>query len=404
MLKAPALIASLLLCYAAGAESTTGDARLAAVEQLTEDYDQAMKAFYDLPRPESPTPEEQIALYDAIPIWDFAPRFVEIIDAEPADEAALRACQWIIDRTLNVGNNDRPMYAADQRAWQVLASHHVTRPVLIERCAAATYYHGAAQQLFLRGLLERDDLTRAQTGFAKLALAELLTKDYELCERGFGPPADPDAYIQHVIEASDPRWSADLTSENAERALREAIGLFREVLDKYADVPVEFTAPGFRDLENYGEKASKSLYALEHLTRGAVLPNITGEDLDGKPLDLADYRGKVVLISVWFTGCGPCMAMIPQEKKLLEEYHGKPFALLGVCNDSSRETAQQTAKDKEMGWPSWYDGAGRPIARRLNVLGWPSTYLLDQKGRIVAKQLRSEELDQKIAELMTEVD
>jgi hypothetical protein len=53
-----------------------------------------------------------------------------------------------------------------------------------------------------------------------------------------------------------------------------------------------------------------------------------------------------------------------------------------------------------MDWPCWFDGGNGPIARDWNVLSWPSIYILDEKGVIVAKHLRGDALDTKLAELM----
>ena len=160
------------------------------------------------------------------------------------------------------------------------------------------------------------------------------------------------------------------------------------------------SAPGFRHLKILGDKAGKSLHALEHLAIGCKAPDTVGKDLQGQPLDLKVYRGQVVVLTFWFTGCGPCMGFVPQEKRLIETYKGRPFALLSVCNDAELASAQKTAAEHEMDWPCWFDGENGPIARDWNVLGWPGVYVLDKQGRIVAKHLRGDELDEQIAELM----
>jgi thiol-disulfide isomerase/thioredoxin len=139
-----------------------------------------------------------------------------------------------------------------------------------------------------------------------------------------------------------------------------------------------------------------------HLTIGSESPNIAGKDLHGRPLDLLKYRGSVVVLSFWFTGCGPCMGMIPHEQRLVETYKGRPFALLGVCTDESVDEARKTAEEHKMDWPCWFDGGNGPIARDWKVISWPTIYVLDKTGRIVTHQLGGEQLDKKIAELMDE--
>lgn len=386
------------------AQPVLGEDRLARVEALSSQYDQEMQAFYDTDWPEDPTPAEKIERYRAIPIWKYVPQFVALIDAQPDDEAAFRACQWIIDRTKNVGNNERSMFGADQRAWQVLAAHHIDRPDLPELCARAVLYNGSAQQQFLRDVLQRNNLPSEHVGFATLTLAELLAHKFELCSLDRNPPDDPDEYTKFMFEQRDPDWGKELTPANAPLFREESARLFRTVLDQYADFPITFSAPYFRDLETYGDKAKKSLHALEHLTVGSEMPDIVGTDLNGEPLELRDFRGKVVMISAWFTGCGPCIGLIPQEKRVVERYKDQPFALLGVCGDDTREQAQQTAAEHQMDWPCWFGGGlDGPIVRDLNILSWPTIFILDPEGRIAAKQLQGDKLDAKIAELLKAV-
>ena len=255
-------------------------------------------------------------------------------------------------------------------------------------CLQAVHYDGPAQQQFLRGSLARPDLSRDQRGFATLALAELLARKVEYCEDASEQAAaPPDEFLSYLKLRQSPEWGRDHVAANAEKFKAESTQLFREVLENYADVPVTISAPLFRDLKNLGEKAGKSLHALEHLTIGAQGPAIAGSDLQGQPLDLADYRGKVVVLSFWFTGCGPCVGFIPQERQLIETYRDRPFALLGVCTDEAAEDGRKTAAEHKIGWPCWFDGANGPIARNWNVLHWPSVYVLDKQGRIAAKDL-----------------
>ena len=209
-----------------------------------------------------------------------------------------------------------------------------------------------------------------------------------------------DEFDQYLKDRESPEFGQDFLPSNAAKFKAESRQLFREVQDRYADVPVTISAPRFRDLKNLGEKADKSLHALEHLTVGADVPNIVGKDLHGQPLDLHDYRGKVVVLSFWFSSCGPCMAMVPDEQKLVATHEGQPFALLGICSDETLDEVQKTIADRKIDWPCWYDGKAGPIVHDYNILHWPTIYLLDQSGKIAAKDLRGEDLEAKIDELI----
>jgi thiol-disulfide isomerase/thioredoxin len=374
--------------------------RVAELERLTTEYAAAEQKFFDLPTEPELTDAESIQRYEAFPAWEFLPRFLALAEARPDDETAFRACQWIIDRERNVGNDDRRIYRIDQRAWEIIAAHHAGRDDLPTLCLRASEYPAPAQEKFLRALLKQEGLKHDGRGFATIALAELLAKSHGRIEFYANRPAGKTEFVKFLERQRDPDWEKALAPANAPQLKAEAAGLYRKVLAEYADVPVTISEPGFRRLKNLGEKASKSLHALEHLTIGSPAPTIVGTDLRGEILDLADYKGKVIVLSFWFTGCGPCMALVPQEQRLIETYKDRPFALVSVCTDATRDQAQKTAQEHGIAWPCWFDGENGPIARDWNVLSWPTIYVLDRSGKIVARQLRGEDLDAKLKELL----
>jgi thiol-disulfide isomerase/thioredoxin len=137
---------------------------------------------------------------------------------------------------------------------------------------------------------------------------------------------------------------------------------------------------------------------LPNLKADRPAPPIVGEDLDGRPLRLEDYQGKVVLVVFWGSWCGPCMAMVPHERKLYEQYRDRPFVLLGVNCGDTREKAKATVEDKGMAWRSWWDGEQirGPIETDYNVPHWPTTFVIDAQGIFCAIDARDEELDRAI--------
>ncbi|HEX4145975.1 MAG TPA: TlpA disulfide reductase family protein [Pirellulales bacterium] len=378
-----------------------GADRLAEAKSLIAQYESAEKAFFEAPVASDAGLAELSARYEDFPCWRFLPRFVALAEAQPDDGAAFLCCDWIIERAGNVGNRDKLMFPANQKAWRMCAKYHAQGDGLPMLCLRAVQYDGAAQEEFLRDVLARPDLSRPETGFATLALAELLAHRVDDCDFREAQKALPRSnYQEYQVSREDPDRYPELDAENASKFKAESIQLFRRVLADYSDVPVTISAPGFRRLKNLGEKAGKSLHALEYLTIGSQCPNLVGEDLQGQPLDLLKYRGRVVVVTFWFTGCGPCMDLVPREQRLIEIYKDRPFALLSVCTDQSRETAQATAAEHKMNWPCWFDGENGPIAHEWNVQSWPTTYVLDPSGRIVAKHLRGEQLDAAVARLM----
>jgi hypothetical protein len=94
--------------------------------------------------------------------------------------------------------------------------------------------------------------------------------------------------------------------------------------------------------------------------------------------------------------------MYPHERSLVQRLEGKPFALLGINSDSSREALKETLKKEHITWRSWWDGGSTegPIASRWDVSSWPTTYVLDHHGVIRFRNVRREELDKAVEALL----
>ena len=97
--------------------------------------------------------------------------------------------------------------------------------------------------------------------------------------------------------------------------------------------------------------------------------------------------------------------MVPDERSLVKQLADKPFALIGVNSDEEIEVARKSVEDLNINWRSFWNGEKgtfAPIATKWNIESWPTTYLIDAKGIIRHKNLRGEELDEAIEELMAE--
>jgi len=142
------------------------------------------------------------------------------------------------------------------------------------------------------------------------------------------------------------------------------------------------------------------------LTLGASAPDIVGTDLDGRALRLSDYRGKVVVVTFSGEWCGICRSEYPYHRFLMELYRDWPFALLSVESGADREVARRAKIERGLLYRSWWDGAPRrdapgTIATAWGVSGWPTTYVLDEKGAIRAIDPRKEDLLKVVRQLLT---
>ncbi|WP_330174233.1 TlpA family protein disulfide reductase [Streptomyces sp. NBC_01498] len=134
---------------------------------------------------------------------------------------------------------------------------------------------------------------------------------------------------------------------------------------------------------------------------------IAGETLDGKRLDVADLRGKVVVLNVWGSWCGPCRAEAPYFAKVAKETEakGQDIVFVGLnARDANKGNAIAFEKDYGVTYPSIYDPAGRLIVNgfpkgSLNPQAIPSTIVLDRDGKIAARSLKALD-DKKLRELI----
>lgn len=151
----------------------------------------------------------------------------------------------------------------------------------------------------------------------------------------------------------------------------------------------------------YVVKLKEIIGQLKKTEVGAVAPDFTMNDPEGKPVSLSSLRGKVVMIDFWASWCAPCRQENPNVVKLYQQYHPKGFEIIGVSLDRTKEDWTKAIKDDQLTWihvsdlQYWQNAT----ARLYGVNAIPQTYLLDKEGKIIAKSLRSEQLAAKLAEL-----
>jgi len=137
---------------------------------------------------------------------------------------------------------------------------------------------------------------------------------------------------------------------------------------------------------------------------GNVIPEVSGEKLDGDPGSITEYRGKVVVLDVWTTWCGPCRAMIPHHVHLAEQLKDKPFAILSVSCDRDKKTLEGFLADTDMPWDHWWVAPDSEFKRALNITSFPTIFVLDAKGVIRHKNVRDGQLEEAVEALLAEIE
>ena len=106
--------------------------------------------------------------------------------------------------------------------------------------------------------------------------------------------------------------------------------------------------------------------------------------VDGSKVDLADLRGKVVLIDFWATWCPPCVEEVPGLVETYEKFRDQGFEIVGISLDSDKAALEKFTTDNKMTWPQFFDGKGweNELAQRFKIQSVPTMWLLDREGKL----------------------
>lgn len=151
-----------------------------------------------------------------------------------------------------------------------------------------------------------------------------------------------------------------------------------------------------------GKKIADRIQKLSAVAVGQVAPDFTLNTPEGQPMSMHSIKGKVKLIDFWASWCGPCRGENPNVVKVYNEYHPKGLEILSVSLDSDKDAWLKAIEDDQLTWNHVSDLKGwqNEAAQLYGVNGIPHLVVLDENNVIVAKNLRGEELQKKIAELL----
>ncbi len=150
------------------------------------------------------------------------------------------------------------------------------------------------------------------------------------------------------------------------------------------------------------EASKQKLVAAKLTSVGALAPDFTLPDTSNKKVSLSSFKGKYLLIDFWASWCGPCMRELPNVQKIYADFSKKGFDILGVSLDKDRKSWVNAIITKGLPWTQVSDLKywQSMVVPLYAVEAIPLTVLLDKEGRIIAKNLRGEELYKKVESLV----
>jgi thiol-disulfide isomerase/thioredoxin len=248
----------------------------------------------------------------------------------------------------------------------------------------------------------------ASTNAVTIRLQGLIAKINAKLQAGKRSPADLEEDMK-AFDAFIAERPNDKSPEMAQVSWMKAM-LYLQVLDDSAKARetillVQKNYPGTPQAKQAGEvlpqiEKMDAMKAIQkNLVVGKMFPDFQEKDLEGKPLSVSRFKGKVLLVDFWATWCGPCRVELPNVIATYEKHHKNGFEILGISLDNDEQAMKQFLASNKMTWPQYFDGKGwqTKLAGQYGVNSIPATYLLDAQGKIIARDLRGDDLEEAVA-------
>ncbi|KKN11286.1 hypothetical protein LCGC14_1028080 [marine sediment metagenome] len=254
-------------------------------------------------------------------------------------------------------------------------------------------YMQKSRELNLQAQSIREDMDQANAKRDSATARSLEDEMVELQEEYENFELD---YIKSHPEALISALLIDRALGTGAVTVEEAKAMYEKLSPEIKKTKVAITIQERLDSKEQSEANAKNT------TIGAKAPDFTAPTPDGKELALKDALGKITLVDFWAAWCKPCRAENPNVLRVYEKYHDKGLNILGVSLDRTAEAWKNAIEADGLIWQHVSHVAyfNDPIAKLYNVDAIPAAFLLDENGVIIAKNLRGQALEEKVAELL----
>jgi thiol-disulfide isomerase/thioredoxin len=332
-------------------------------------YDEAMKAHEEAKTAEEKrvVEKEWTARFAKAVDRTFSSRFLEFAEKNPRDPAAFDALILALQISGPYSDNRARILAHLQK-------DHATNPEIKKVLRSLGTVGDDTGYPLLREVIAQNANRKVRAFACKILVfvsqkhaeaADVLKQDDALRARAEKSGSDGKEFVQKLLA-------------NADKARAEAATLTKLLKEKYSDLVLDVSI-------------------------GIAAPEVVSQDLAGKETRLSALKGKVVVLDIWATWCAPCKAMIPHERAMVERLKAKPFVLVSISADAEKETLTKFLAKEKMPWTHWWNGTEGGIIEDWDVWAYPTIYVLDAQGVIRYRDVRGEEMERAVNQLLKEM-
>lgn len=243
-----------------------------------------------------------------------------------------------------------------------------------------------------------DSINKAQETKTKMVLSQAKKK--------YGAKADIWKYTSDQRLAIDAEHKKNLwqfVKDNPSSPVSLSVMKYYTDMDpSYSDVApyYERLSPKLKQT-TFGQRYATFVKRIKNVEVGKYAPDFTLKTLDGKPVSLASFKGKYLLLDFWASWCGPCREENPNLKRVYNKFKGQNFAVLGVSLDTEKKDWEKAIADDHLTWAHVSDlkGWDNAVAKLYAVRYVPQNFLINPQGQIISHTLRGDDLEKKLNEI-----